>query len=203
MWYTAFVAQIGGYLSKEPHTSENTRSIEDRFIEAWGDISALWGVNRTIGRIQALLYLAENPLDMETVTKRLAISHGNCSTSIRDLLAWGVIRKVHLPGERRVKYEAEQDPWTWFHTCIRERRRREVVPVMQTLADIEHLAQRASKESTQADRAELKRLHGQIQKFERFSTEFVDLIDAFLAIGAGPLGKTLWLSAKLVPKRRQ
>ena len=98
--------------------------VEDRFISLWGDISALWGVNRSVGRIHALLFLSRQPLDMETITERLQISHGNCSTSIRDLLAWNSIRRVHVSGERRVLYESEQDPWTWFHACIRERRRR-------------------------------------------------------------------------------
>ncbi|NUQ36182.1 MAG: hypothetical protein HUU29_14710 [Planctomycetaceae bacterium] len=190
-------------MNETKQTTESIREVEDRFIEAWGDISALWGVNRTIGRIQALLYLAQKPLDMESVTKRLAISHGNSSTSIRDLLAWGVIRKVHLPGMRRVHYEAEQDPWTWFHTCIRERRRREVVPVMQRIGEVEQLARRASKEANADERTEFKRLHGQIQKFERFSGEFIDLVDAFLAVGAGPLGKALRVSAKLIPKGKE
>jgi DNA-binding transcriptional regulator GbsR (MarR family) len=77
------------------HDDNTRREIEDRFIEVWGEISALWGVNKSVGRIQALLYLAAEPLDIEFIGQRLQISHGNTSTSIRDLLGWGVIRRVH------------------------------------------------------------------------------------------------------------
>ncbi len=177
--------------------------VEDRFISLWGDISALWGVNRSVGRIHAFLFLSRQPLDMGTITARLQISHGNCSTSIRDLLAWNSIRRVHVPGERRVLYESEQDPWTWFHACIRERRRREVIPVIDQLHEISDHAKTTadvadSKRS--ADAKDLKQAHERIARFTKFMDEFKDLIDAFLAVGAGPMGKALRLAAKVLPK---
>ena len=171
--------------------------VEDRFISLWGDISALWGVNRSVGRIHALLFLSRQPLDMETITERLQISHGNCSTSIRDLLAWNSIRRVHVSGERRVLYESEQDPWTWFHACIRERRRREVVPVIDQLHEI---SDHAKTTADVADAKDLKAAHERIARFTKFMDEFKDLIDAFLAVGAGPMGKALRMAAKVLPK---
>lgn len=177
--------------------------VEDRFISLWGDISALWGVNRSVGRIHALLFLSRQPLDMETITERLQISHGNCSTSIRDLLAWNSIRRVHVPGERRVLYESEQDPWTWFHACIRERRRREVVPVIDQLHEISDHAKTTAEVADakrSADAKDLKQAHERIARFTKFMDEFKDLIDAFLAVGAGPMGKALRMAAKVLPK---
>lgn len=177
--------------------------VEDRFISLWGDISALWGVNRSVGRIHAFLFLSRQPLDMETITARLQISHGNCSTSIRDLLAWNSIRRVHVPGERRVLYESEQDPWTWFHACIRERRRREVVPVIDQLHEISDHAKTTADVADakrSADAKDLKQAHERIARFTKFMDEFKDLIDAFLAVGAGPMGKALRMAAKVLPK---
>ena len=177
--------------------------VEDRFISLWGDISALWGVNRSVGRIHAYLFLSRQPLDMETITERLQISHGNCSTSIRDLLAWNSIRRVHVPGERRVLYESEQDPWTWFHACIRERRRREVVPVIDQLHEISDHAKTTADVADakrSADAKDLKQAHERIARVTTFMDEFKDLIDAFLAVGAGPMGKALRLAAKVLPK---
>ena len=180
--------------------------VEDRFISHWGEISALWGVNRSVGRIHALLFLSREPLDMETITNRLQISHGNCSTSIRDLLAWNSIRRVHVSGERRVLYESEQDPWTWFHSCIRERRRREVVPVTDALHEITEHARLTADGAHAAGSAEAKDLKGsydKIARFTKFMDEFKDLIDAFLAVGPGPLGKALRTVARFVPKGRK
>jgi HTH-type transcriptional regulator, glycine betaine synthesis regulator len=184
-------------------THETRREVEDRFIEVWGDIAALWGVNKSVGRVQALLYLSPEPLDIEAIGERLQISHGNCSTSVRDLLAWGVIRRVHKPGDRRTYFEAEQDPWTWFHTTIRERRRREVVPVMERLHAAAGFAEGAAKAARGPERKQLEQLQGRIERFALFNHEFVELIDAFLAVGHGRLAKVLRTAARLVPRRRE
>jgi DNA-binding transcriptional regulator GbsR (MarR family) len=185
------------------HDDNTRREIEDRFIEVWGEISALWGVNKSVGRIQALLYLAAEPLDIEFIGQRLQISHGNTSTSIRDLLGWGVIRRVHKPGDRKTFFEAEQDPWTWFHTTIRERRRREVVPVMERLHEAAGFAQGAAKMVKGAERKEYEELHGRMRKFSDFAHEFVDLIDVFLALGHGRMARVFRMAAKLLPKGKE
>ena len=178
------------------------REVEDRFIEAWGAISELWGVNRSIGRIQATLYLAAEPMDAAAIRERLQISHGNVSISLRDLLAWGVIRKVHRAGERKARYEAEQEPWTWFHTCIGERRRREVVPVLDQLHAIDQDARGAIKGARGATRERREQLQERIHRFAEFSDEFVDLIDVFLTVGAGKMGKVFRSVARFMPKGR-
>ena len=176
---------------------------EDRFIELWGEISSLWGVNRSIGRIHALLYLSDNPLDAETIGRRLQISHGNCSTSIRELITWGVLRRVRRSGERKALYESEQDPWTWFHTTIKERRRREVLPVVEALREVAKRSEVETKKAKGEPKKQMQRTNDRIQRFLKFNEEFVDLIDAYLAVGAGPLGKALRLVAKLIPKRKR
>lgn len=176
--------------------------VEDRFIEVWGEISALWGVNKSVGRVQALLYLAAEPMDIDSIAERLQISHGNASTSIRDLLAWGVIRRVHKTGDRKNFFEAEQDPWTWFHTTIRERRRREVVPVMERLHEAAGFAEGAAKGTKGAERKQLDELQQRISRFAGFAHEFVDLIDAFLGMGHGKMAKAFRMLAKLMPKGR-
>ena len=171
--------------------------VEDRFIENWGLIATLWGVNRSIGRIHALLYLAPEPLDAEGIRERLEISHGNCSTSLRELLAWGVVRRVHRRGERKARYESEQDPWTWFTQTIRERRRREVVPVMEALHEVRDFARQGLKGTRGEARKQLAETSARIDRFTGFVDEFVDLIDAFLAVGSGRMGKALRSVARL------
>lgn len=185
---------------REPTPAE-VRETENRFIEVWGDISSLWGVSRSLGQIQALLYLSPKPLSLEGVSKRLSLSHGATSMGLRDLLAWGVIRRVHLPAERKVHFEAEQDPWTWFHRCIAERRRREVIPVMESLHAVARAAKEAEKTAKSGDRERAKLTADRIERFTKFNEEFIDLMDVFLAVGAGTMGKTLRVLAKVVPKR--
>jgi len=187
----------------EPADNRDTlREVQDRFIEVWSEISQLWGVNKSVGRVQALLYLSPEPLDIDSIAERLQISHGNTSTSIRDLIAWGVVRRVTRPGDRKTFFEAEQDPWTWFHTTIRERRRREVVPVMERLHEAAGFAEGAGKGAKGAERKRLEEAHDKIEKFADFAHEFVDLIDVFLAIGHGRMAKVFRTAAKLIPKER-
>ena len=174
------------------------QEVEDQFVESWAAIATLWGVNRSSGRIHAILYLAAEPLDAAAIRLRLGISHGNVSTSIRDLLAWGVIRRLHRPGERRALYEAEQSPWAWFHRCISERRRREVVPVLEALHAVSEIAGKSARAAQGNERR--RQVYERIERFAGFSEEFVDLIDVFLAVGAGRMGKLLRGAAKLLPK---
>ena len=61
------------------------------------------------------------------VMAELGISRGNANTNLRDLVGWGLIRKVVRVGERREFFEAEKDVWRIFCTVARERRRREVL----------------------------------------------------------------------------
>ena len=187
-------------MNAKPDERDPQREVEDRFIEVWSDISQLWGVNKSVGRVHALLYLTSDPLDIDTIAERLQISHGNASTSIRDLMAWGVVRRVTHPGDRKTYFEAEQDPWTWFHTTILERRRREVVPVMERLHEAAGFAEGAGKGAKGKQREQLMETHDKIEKFADFAHEFVDLIDVFLAMGHGRMAKVFRTAAKLFPK---
>lgn len=171
------------------------RDLQDKFIEAWGDIATMWGVNRSMGRIHALLFLSPEPQTIEAVTQRLSISHGNCSTGLRDLMSWGVVRRFHRPGERRALYNAEKDPWTWFNTCIAERRRRELGPMLVRLEDL-----RQESESLPADGSNTARA---VRDFDEFLNEFDQLIEAFLTVGSGRLGEILRGLAKRLPARKK
>ena len=74
------------------------------FILHWGELGARWGINRTVAQIHALLYLSSEPLDAAVISERLGIARSNASTSLRELQGWGVVRVVHVLGERRDHY---------------------------------------------------------------------------------------------------
>lgn len=105
----------------------NTES-QDRFIEAWGSMGVLWGINRSMARVHALLIVSAEPLSLDAIAGRLRISRGNASMSLKDLRAWRVARRVHLPEDRRDYYVTEPDPWTMLFRILSERRRRELEP---------------------------------------------------------------------------
>lgn len=54
--------------------------------------------------------------------------------NLRELLNWGVVRKVHHPGDRREYFRAEGDVWVLFRRILRERKRRELDPTLELLS---------------------------------------------------------------------
>jgi DNA-binding transcriptional regulator GbsR (MarR family) len=164
------------------------REVEDRFIACWTGLAALWGVSPAHGRIQALLLLAPRPLDAESIRRRIGISHGSCSTGLNELLDWGVIRRVNVPGSRRAKYATDPDGWKWFHRCVRERRRREIGPLLDRMRDARAHAEetvRRAREQRLPGQHDLARTRDRVRAFADFLEEFGDLVDAFLALEEG------------------
>ena len=114
-----------------------------RFVEAWGAMGALWGINRSVARVHALLMASEKPLSLDEIADRLRISKGNASMSLRELRTFGVVRQVEAPGDRRDFYVTEPDVWTMFFRIIKERKRREFDPALEAIHGL--LAQPGAK----------------------------------------------------------
>lgn len=114
-------------------TDNTTESARNLFVRRWGEMGASWGISRTMAEIHALLFLSPDPLCTDDVMDQLAVSRGSASTNLRELVNWGLIQRVHRRGDRREYFEAERDVWQMFETIIRERRRREVQPIVETI----------------------------------------------------------------------
>ena len=106
-----------------------------KFILHWGEMGARWGVNRTVAQVHALLYVSSRPLHAEEIAETLSVARSNVSTSLRELQAWGLVRVVHLLGERRDHFETEQDVWQMFQIILEGRKRREVDPTLMVLRE--------------------------------------------------------------------
>ena len=105
----------------------------NHFIETWGTMGVLWGINRSMARIHAFVLLNEEPVDLETVSEELNISRGNASMSLKELRNWGVIHRVHMSGDRRDFYIAEPDIWKMLFSIARVRKEREFDPALEAL----------------------------------------------------------------------
>ena len=108
-------------------------SIQRHFILHWGEMGARWGINRTVAQIHALLHLSEQPLSADTIADALGVARSNVSTSLRELQGWGIVRAVHVLGDRRVHFESTTDVWELFRTIVDQRKRREIDPTLETL----------------------------------------------------------------------
>jgi len=107
--------------------------LHERFILHWGEMGTRWGINRTVAQIHALLYLSPQPLPAEQIAATLSVARSNVSTSLRELQGWGIVRVVHVLGDRRDHFEALKDVWEMFRIVLDERKRREIDPTLALL----------------------------------------------------------------------
>jgi DNA-binding transcriptional regulator GbsR (MarR family) len=123
--------------------SERTRlsAAVQEFILRWGDMGGQWGVNRSVAQVQALLYLSEKPLTAEDIADALGMARSNVSTSIRELLAWKLIRRMPVLGDRRDHYEAEADLWQIMARIAQGRKEREIDPAVAAINHVLKVAE--------------------------------------------------------------
>ena len=110
-----------------------------QFISSWGAFGTHWGINRTMAQIHALLLISAEPLTQDDMMTELNISRGNANMNIRDLINWGLVERVLLPGERKEYFSAEKDMWKVIRVIARERKKRELEPMLELLNKLEEV----------------------------------------------------------------
>lgn len=128
------------------------------FILHWGEMGTHWGVNRSVAQIHALLYLSEKPLPADEIVDLLGLARSNISTALKELQGYGIVRRVHVEGDRRDHFVAESDLWEMLMRIVAERKRREIDPTIAMLGD---LAARLSNDPDASPhvRARIVRMH--------------------------------------------
>ena len=61
----------------------------------------------------------------------LGMARSNVSNSVKELLAWNLIRRVPIMGDRRDHYEAETDIWEMVARIAAGRKEREFDPALK------------------------------------------------------------------------
>jgi DNA-binding transcriptional regulator GbsR (MarR family) len=123
-----------------------------RFVLHWGEMGAVWGVNRSIGQIHALLYLSDQPLTAEDIADALGLARSNVSNSVKELLQWNLIKRQPVLGDRRDFYVAETDLWEMVARIAEGRKTRELDPTISILrtckaeSDTDRFMSRTAKE---------------------------------------------------------
>ncbi len=106
------------------------------FILHWGEMGTQWGVNRSVSQIHALLYLSDRPLVADDIVEQLGLARSNVSTGLKELQGYGIVRRVHVEGDRRDHFVAESDLWEMLMRISAERKRREIDPTIAFLSEL-------------------------------------------------------------------
>src|SRR5438093_736062 len=109
--------------------------VAQKFILHWGEMGTRWGINRTVAQVHALLFLSPRPVPADEISATLAVARSNVSTSLRELQGWRIVRVVHVLGDRRDHFESIKDVWEIFRIVSEERKRREIDPTLNVLAE--------------------------------------------------------------------
>jgi HTH-type transcriptional regulator, glycine betaine synthesis regulator len=163
-----------------PQPSPHTEHLIREFVAHWGLMARTWGINSTMGELFALLYITGTDWTADDLRNWLGVSRGNVSMNLRELIAWGVVHKVHRSGKRRELFRAETDVWTLFRKILAERKRRELDPSLTVLDRAFLLAE--------AD-PDLDELRSRIEPLRRFFRLIDSLAVRLLSMPAGDLAE--------------
>ncbi len=165
-------------------------------IRCWGEMAPYWGISRTMAEVHALLFICPRPLCTDEIMADLSISRGNASMTLRSLLDWGLVRRVHQRGDRKDYYTCDASVWTIFENIARQRKRREVEPIVDTISHCCNLARQA--EGTLQDpqaRQEAQQYRSRLEEMVDFLHVLNQLFESFLQAGPGALRELATLLA--------
>lgn len=111
----------------------------EKFIQSWGSLGSQWGINRTMAQIHALLLIAPESLSTDEIMDQLQVSRGNVNMNLRELMNWQLVRKEVKTGERMEFFVAEKDMWKVFRLIFKERKKRELDPMMEVIHELKGL----------------------------------------------------------------
>lgn len=144
---------------------------QEKFIHTWGTLGTNWGINKTMAQLHALLMISEKPLTTEEMMITLSISRGNTNMNVRALVEWGLASKEMISGDRRDFYIAKKDIWVIARQIAKQRRKRELEPVISALQEL--------KSETPKDRKH-KELLTRVNDIEDFSIKVDSMLEKFV-----------------------
>lgn len=110
-----------------------------KYIHTWGSLATSWGINKTMAQVHALLLVSTKPLSAEDIMETLQISRGNVNMNVRALIDWGIVQKELVIGERKEFFVATKDIWELFKQITKERKKREIEPVLKVLSELQEI----------------------------------------------------------------
>ena len=164
--------------------------VEEKFILHWGEMGTKWGINRTVAQVHALLYLASKPLPADEISITLSVARSNVSTSLRELQGWGIVRVVHVLGDRRDHFETLKDVWELFRIVAEERKKREIDPTVRVVGE----CVKEAKADPHGTAQTAERLESMLE----FLTAMTGLFDEITRMPTGALKGVAKLRGKVV-----
>ncbi len=133
----------------------------EAFVLHFGEMGSRWGINRTVGQIYAVLFIAERPLCADDIVERLGLSRSNVSMGLKELHGWNLLRPRAVQGDRREFFTTPDDVYAIVRTLADERKKREVDPTLSMLREL--LMQSPATPEERHAQGRLKEMHELIE----------------------------------------
>lgn len=159
------------------------------FVRRWGEMANYWGINRTMAEIHAMLYVSTTPVCTDDVMDALQISRGNASMNLRSLVDWGLIDRVHQRGDRKEYFTCRTDVWWMFETIVRQRRRREVEPIIETIGHCREMVVARAGELKGEEATQARIYQTRLEEMHDFLNAVGALVDVLLKLGPKGFGR--------------
>jgi DNA-binding transcriptional regulator GbsR (MarR family) len=121
------------------------REAKKQFIQTWARLGAEWGINRTMAQVHALLLATDKAMTTDEVMEELQISRGNANINLRELMNWNLIYRDTVAGDRKEYFRAEKDVWEIAKRIARERKKREIEPLLRELSQMEKIDENSAE----------------------------------------------------------
>ena len=140
----------------------------EKLVLHWGEMGSRWGISRMVAQIHALLYFSPKPLAADEIVGAFGVARSHVSNSLKELQAWGVVKVVHVMGDRREHFQSIKDVWQLFEILLDERKRREVDPTLKALRETQALLM----DGTEAHPHTAGRVKEMLEFFEQMDSWF-------------------------------
>ena len=149
-------------------------SIQDEVIELFIHFARLLNQPRSVGAIYGLLFCSPEPMTLDDIQTRLAISRGGASMGLKFLREIGAIREVRNNQDRRLHYEAEIQVRRVLRNLLRDHLQPEIEQGRKRLASL-----RSTLDQSNAD-PYLKRRLDHLQNWGRRANQLLPVLKAIL-----------------------
>lgn len=166
--------------------------VRRRFVDNWGRLAATFGMGGDLGRVHAQLFIEDAPMTIAAISSSLSLDEEDVQPHLEALIGWGVVRVI--PTSYGEAFATARDPWEFFLEIVRQRHRREFMPILELVRETASLARQLGSSGT----SDVTRTR--VQQFSKFVEDLSALIEIFAKVGSKPMAMALKTFARIAPR---
>ncbi len=159
----------------------------EAFVFHFGEMGSRWGFNRTVGQMFALLTIHSDPLNADQLAEALKVSRGNVSMGLKELQAWRLVSRQHIPGDRKEYFTPAGSIWELARIVFEERRKRELDPTLSLLRS--QLLESPQDEQETHAHEKMQEIHDLLERMDGFANQLNTLdpeqLTTLMTLGSG------------------